>query len=72
MIKSHPYGIITVVVAAAEESLAELPYLNKEMHEGGSNLWKVKEDDFPVAYPYVEFRRGLLLEVEPAQEEFRK
>ncbi|XP_061962946.1 cytochrome P450 724B1 [Populus nigra] len=34
--------------------------------------WKVKEDDFPVAYPYVEFRRGLLLEVEPAQEEFRK
>jgi cytochrome P450 family 724 subfamily B polypeptide 1 len=34
--------------------------------------WKVKEDDFPVAYPYVEFRRGLLLEVEPAQEELRK
>ncbi|KAH8519288.1 hypothetical protein H0E87_000903, partial [Populus deltoides] len=34
--------------------------------------WKVKEDDFPVAYPYVEFGRGLLLEVEPAKEELRK
>jgi len=31
----YPYGIITVVVAAAEEFLVELPYLNKEMHEGG-------------------------------------
>ncbi|WCJ21221.1 Cytochrome P450 724B1 [Euphorbia peplus] len=26
--------------------------------------WKVKADDFPMAYPYVEFRRGLLLEIE--------
>ncbi|CAK7328175.1 unnamed protein product [Dovyalis caffra] len=34
--------------------------------------WKIKEDDFPVAYPYVEFPRGLLLEVEPAQEEMGK
>lgn len=24
-------------------------------------------DDFPLAYPYVEFRRGLLLEIEPIQ-----
>jgi transcription antitermination factor NusG len=30
MINCHPYGIITVVVAAAEEFLVELPYLNKE------------------------------------------
>jgi len=35
MINCHPYGIITVVAAAAEEFLVELPYLNKEMHEGG-------------------------------------
>ncbi|WCJ27935.1 Cytochrome P450 724B1 [Euphorbia peplus] len=26
--------------------------------------WKVKADDCPMAYPYVEFRRGLLLEIE--------
>lgn len=24
-------------------------------------------DDFPLAYPYVEFRRGLLLEIEPVE-----
>ncbi|CAN0924979.1 Cytochrome P450 724B1 [Linum grandiflorum] len=32
-----------------------------------SYRWKVKEDDdHPVAYPYVEFRNGLLLEIEPS------
>ncbi|XP_017614942.2 cytochrome P450 724B1 isoform X2 [Gossypium arboreum] len=29
--------------------------------------WKTMADDFPLAYPYVEFRRGLLLEIEPVQ-----
>ncbi|KAG8501513.1 hypothetical protein CXB51_003797 [Gossypium anomalum] len=29
--------------------------------------WKTMADDFPLAYPYVEFRRGLLLEIEPIQ-----
>ena len=24
-------------------------------------------DDFPLAYPYVEFRKGLLLEIEPIE-----
>ncbi|PON46460.1 Cytochrome P450, E-class, group I [Trema orientale] len=28
--------------------------------------WKTKADDFPLAYPYVEFQRGLILEIEPA------
>ncbi|KAJ9152821.1 hypothetical protein P3X46_026340 [Hevea brasiliensis] len=28
--------------------------------------WEIKADEFPVAYPYVEFRKGLLLEIEPA------
>lgn len=27
--------------------------------------WKTKEDDIPLAYPYVEFRQGLILEIEP-------
>ncbi|XP_075652103.1 cytochrome P450 724B1 [Castanea sativa] len=27
--------------------------------------WKTKADDYPLAHPYVEFRRGLLLEIEP-------
>lgn len=26
--------------------------------------WKTQADDYPIAYPYVEFRRGLLLEIE--------
>ncbi|KAB2034165.1 hypothetical protein ERO13_D04G059200v2 [Gossypium hirsutum] len=29
--------------------------------------WKTMADDSPLAYPYVEFRRGLLLEIEPIQ-----
>ncbi|KAF2308434.1 hypothetical protein GH714_009621 [Hevea brasiliensis] len=29
--------------------------------------WEIKADDFPIAYPYVEFQRGLLLEIEPAE-----
>ncbi|XP_062104598.1 cytochrome P450 724B1 isoform X2 [Humulus lupulus] len=28
--------------------------------------WKTKADESPLAYPYVEFRRGLILEIEPA------
>ncbi|KAM7509203.1 hypothetical protein LguiA_019656 [Lonicera macranthoides] len=27
--------------------------------------WKTQEDDFPISYPYVEFKRGLVLEIEP-------
>ncbi|KAK8593015.1 hypothetical protein V6N13_043367 [Hibiscus sabdariffa] len=30
--------------------------------------WKTLADDFPLAYPYVEFKRGLLLEIEPIQD----
>ncbi|GMJ09391.1 cytochrome P450, family 724, subfamily A, polypeptide 1 [Hibiscus trionum] len=30
--------------------------------------WKTMADDFPLAYPYVEFKRGLLLEIEPIQD----
>ncbi|XP_030484427.2 cytochrome P450 724B1 [Cannabis sativa] len=29
--------------------------------------WKIKADESPLAYPYVEFRRGLILEIEPAE-----
>ncbi|XP_004306391.1 PREDICTED: cytochrome P450 724B1-like [Fragaria vesca subsp. vesca] len=28
--------------------------------------WKTKSDECPLAYPYVEFRRGLMIEIEPA------
>ncbi|CAN6575041.1 unnamed protein product [Malus baccata var. baccata] len=31
-----------------------------------SYRWKTKPDECPLAYPYVQFRRGLLLEIEPA------
>ncbi|KAL3526363.1 hypothetical protein ACH5RR_011019 [Cinchona calisaya] len=31
--------------------------------------WKIKEDECPVSYPYVEFKRGLLLEIEPLEKE---
>ncbi|XP_043703932.1 cytochrome P450 724B1-like [Telopea speciosissima] len=27
--------------------------------------WRIKGEDYPVAYPYVEFKRGLPLEIEP-------
>lgn len=27
--------------------------------------WKAREDEMPLAYPYVEFKRGLVLEIEP-------
>ncbi|KAL5572828.1 hypothetical protein UlMin_022425 [Ulmus minor] len=30
--------------------------------------WKTKEDDFPLAYPYVEFRGGLMLEIEQVKQ----
>ncbi|GMN42631.1 hypothetical protein TIFTF001_011847 [Ficus carica] len=30
--------------------------------------WKIKADEVPLAYPYVEFRRGLMLEIEPARD----
>ncbi|CAL1358218.1 unnamed protein product [Linum trigynum] len=29
--------------------------------------WKVKEDEYPIAYPYVEFRNGLQVEIEPVE-----
>ncbi|GMN42632.1 hypothetical protein TIFTF001_011845 [Ficus carica] len=35
----------------------------------GDGPWKIKADDLPLAYPYVEFRRGLMLEIEPANKD---
>ncbi|XP_010248711.1 PREDICTED: cytochrome P450 724B1 [Nelumbo nucifera] len=29
--------------------------------------WRTKGEDYPLAYPYVEFKRGLLLEMEPLE-----
>ncbi|KAF7844520.1 cytochrome P450 724B1 [Senna tora] len=29
--------------------------------------WKIKADDYPLAFPYVEFTKGLLLELEPVE-----
>ncbi|KAL3723054.1 hypothetical protein ACJRO7_035268 [Eucalyptus globulus] len=29
--------------------------------------WKTEPDDFPIAYPYVEFKRDLVLEIEPTE-----
>ncbi|KAH7532426.1 hypothetical protein FEM48_Zijuj04G0018500 [Ziziphus jujuba var. spinosa] len=34
-----------------------------------SYSWKTKADDFPLALPYVEFRRGLAMEIQPADYE---
>ncbi|XP_050383105.1 cytochrome P450 724B1 [Argentina anserina] len=34
--------------------------------------WKTKSDECPLAYPYVEFRRGLLIEIEPAAKDSMK
>ncbi|KAK9272775.1 hypothetical protein L1049_003152 [Liquidambar formosana] len=33
--------------------------------------WKIKGDDFPLAYPYLEFHRGLPLEVEPTEKKMK-
>ncbi|KAG7550622.1 Cytochrome P450 superfamily [Arabidopsis thaliana x Arabidopsis arenosa] len=30
-----------------------------------SYRWKIKSDEMPIAHPYVEFKRGMLLEIEP-------
>ncbi|KAL1206013.1 Cytochrome [Cardamine amara subsp. amara] len=30
-----------------------------------SYRWKIKPDEMPIAHPYVEFKRGMLLEIEP-------
>ncbi|XP_010420076.2 PREDICTED: cytochrome P450 724B1-like [Camelina sativa] len=30
-----------------------------------SYRWKIKADEMPIAHPYVEFKRGMLLEIEP-------
>ncbi|KAM6573298.1 hypothetical protein CsatA_017378 [Cannabis sativa] len=32
--------------------------------------WKIKADESPLAYPYVEFRRGLILEIEPTENRY--
>jgi cytochrome P450 family 724 subfamily B polypeptide 1 len=29
--------------------------------------WKIKSDEMPIAHPYVEFKRGMLLEIEPTK-----
>ncbi|KAK3012827.1 hypothetical protein RJ639_010419 [Escallonia herrerae] len=29
--------------------------------------WKTREDDYPMSYPYMEFKKGLLLEIEPTE-----
>ncbi|KAL3526111.1 hypothetical protein ACH5RR_014483 [Cinchona calisaya] len=31
--------------------------------------WKIKEDECPLSYPYLEFKRGLLLEIEPLEKD---
>ncbi|VYS66807.1 unnamed protein product [Arabidopsis thaliana] len=32
-----------------------------------SYRWKIKSDEMPIAHPYVEFKRGMLLEIEPTK-----
>ncbi|KAJ6302102.1 hypothetical protein OIU77_016237 [Salix suchowensis] len=68
--KVMPFGGGPRLCPGAELAKVEIAFF---LHHLVLNYrWKIREDEFPVAYPYVEFRRGLLLEVEPAQEEFRK
>ncbi|KAF4385847.1 hypothetical protein F8388_010403 [Cannabis sativa] len=40
------------------------------MIPSGWKVWKIKADEPPLAYPYVEFRRGLILEIEPAENRY--
>ncbi|KAF9666325.1 hypothetical protein SADUNF_Sadunf16G0217900 [Salix dunnii] len=68
--KVMPFGGGPRLCPGAELAKVEIAFF---LHHLVLNYrWKIREDEFPVAYPYVEFPRGLLLEVEPAEEEFRK
>ncbi|KDP46385.1 hypothetical protein JCGZ_10225 [Jatropha curcas] len=63
--KVMPFGGGTRLCPGAELAKVEIAFFLH--HLVLSYRWKIKADDFPVAYPYVEFRRGLLLEIEPIE-----
>ncbi|XP_010524286.1 PREDICTED: cytochrome P450 724B1 isoform X2 [Tarenaya hassleriana] len=33
-----------------------------------SYRWRIKEDEMPIAHPFVEFKRGMLIEIEPMED----
>ncbi|KAK3183688.1 hypothetical protein Dsin_030974 [Dipteronia sinensis] len=60
--KVMPFGGGPRLCPGAELAKVEISFF---LHHLVLNYrWKTKADDFPVAYPYVEFTRGLLLEIE--------
>ncbi|KAH7577275.1 hypothetical protein JRO89_XS01G0230700 [Xanthoceras sorbifolium] len=60
--KVMPFGGGPRLCPGAELAKVEISFF---LHHLVLNYrWKTKADDFPVAYPFVEFTRGLLLEIE--------
>ncbi|XVF13995.1 hypothetical protein REPUB_Repub09cG0018500 [Reevesia pubescens] len=61
--KVMPFGGGPRLCPGAELAKVEIAFF---LHHLVLNYrWKTMSDDFPLAYPYVEFRRGLVLEIEP-------
>ncbi|GMY13227.1 cytochrome P450 724B1 isoform X1 [Fagus crenata] len=61
--KVSPFGGGPRLCPGAELAKVETAYF---LHHFVLNYrWKTKPDDYPLAHPYVEFRRGLLLEIQP-------
>ncbi|XP_031260150.1 cytochrome P450 724B1-like isoform X3 [Pistacia vera] len=63
--KVMPFGGGPRLCPGAELAKVEISFF---LHHLVLNYrWKIKADDFPVAYPYVEFSRGLVLDIEPTE-----
>lgn len=61
--KVMPFGGGARLCPGAELAKVEIAFF---LHHLVLNYrWKTKPDDFPLAYPYVEFQKGLLLDIEP-------
>ncbi|XVF60173.1 hypothetical protein PTKIN_Ptkin08bG0023100 [Pterospermum kingtungense] len=64
--KVMPFGGGPRLCPGAELAKVEIAFF---LHHLVLNYrWKTMADDFPLAYPYVEFKRGLLLEIEPIED----
>ncbi|KAA8548168.1 hypothetical protein F0562_004571 [Nyssa sinensis] len=64
--KVNPFGGGLRLCPGAELAKVEAAFF---LHHLVLNYrWKIKGDDFPISCPYLEFKRGLLLEIEPREE----
>ncbi|KAJ0113604.1 hypothetical protein Patl1_02881 [Pistacia atlantica] len=63
--KVMPFGGGPRLCPGAELAKVEISFF---LHHLVLNYrWKIKADDFPVAYPFVDFPRGLVLDIEPTE-----